>query len=115
MNKKLLVFTFIISIFSNSVLHAQSFQTDERVWDLSSQRALGDLGRMKTSKPTLSEVEGSEYFDINFKDGIVKSLNGKIYLESKMRYNAFHDEIELIIIDNKTKNIKALNFKLFHP
>ena len=55
-----------VLIIIPSILNSQSFQTDERVWDMSSQRAFSDLGRMKTSKSNLSNIEGSKYFDLNY-------------------------------------------------
>ncbi len=101
-------FILILSLLLAINLNSQSFQSDQRVWDLSSQRALSDLGRMKTSKSTLSNIEGSEYFTIDFTDGTIENLKNEILIETKMRYNAFYDEIELIIDINGNKSIKAL-------
>ena len=108
MNNSFLVAYSILSILSATTVYSQSFQTDERVWDLSTQRAFSDLGRMRTSKPSLSDVKGSEYFETSFKDGTIENLDKKAYLKTQMRYNAFHDEIELIIINNGKKTVNAL-------
>ena len=97
-----------VLIIIPSILNSQSFQTDERVWDMSSQRAFSDLGRMKTSKSNLSNIEGSKYFDLNFKEGTVENYNKDIFFETTMRYNAYDDEIEIIYIINGKNTVRGL-------
>ena len=58
-------FLFILPYF----IYSQNFQSDQRVWNETTQRAFSDLGRLKTSKPAINQVEGSIYFESKFKEG----------------------------------------------
>ena len=88
-------------------IYSQNFQSDQRVWNETTQRAFRDLGRLKTSKPTINQVEGSIYFESKFKEGNIVHLDKEIDIKTKLRYNAFNDEIELIDNSNGSESIKV--------
>ena len=90
-------------------IYSQNFQSDQRVWNETTQRAFRDLGRLKTSKPTINQVEGSIYFESKFKEGNIVHLDKEIDIKTKLRYNAFNDEIELIDNSNGSESIKGCN------
>ena len=96
-------FLFILPYF----IYSQNFQSDQRVWNETTQRAFRDLGRLKTSKPTINQVEGSIYFESKFKEGNIVHLDKEIDIKTKLRYNAFNDEIELIDNSNGSESIKV--------
>tara|TARA_B100000900_G_C20485962_1_gene677478 strand:- start:29 stop:661 length:633 start_codon:yes stop_codon:yes gene_type:complete len=77
------------------------------VWNESTQRAFRDLGRLKVTKPLIEEIEGSQYHESTFKEGSIVHLDKKIDIQTKFRYNAFNDEIELVDNTNKVKSIKV--------
>lgn len=88
-------------------IYSQNFQSDQRVWNETTQRAFRDLGRLKTSKPTINQVEGSIYFESKFKEGNIVHLDKEIDIKTKLRYDAFNDEIELIDNSNGSESIKV--------
>ena len=96
-------FLFILPYF----IYSQNFQSDQRVWNETTQRAFRDLGRLKTSKPATNQVEGSIYFESKFKEGNIVHLDKEIDIKTKLRYNAFNDEIELIDNSNGSESIKV--------
>lgn len=96
-------FLFILPYF----IYSQNFQSDQRVWNETTQRAFRDLGRLKTSKPAINQVEGSIYFESKFKEGNIVHLDKEIDIKTKLRYNAFNDEIELIDNSNGSESIKV--------
>ena len=96
-------FLFILPYF----IYSQNFQSDQRVWNETTQRAFRDLGRLKTSKPTINQVEGSIYFESKFKEGNIVHLDKEIDIKTKLRYDAFNDEIELIDNSNGSESIKV--------
>lgn len=96
-------FLFILPYF----IYSQNFQSDQRVWNETTQRAFSDLGRLKTSKPAINQVEGSIYFESKFKEGNIVHLDKEIDIKTKLRYNAFNDEIELIDNSNGSESIKV--------
>ena len=102
-----LFYSLIISLFISNLLQSQSFQTDERVWNSATQRAFSDLGRAKLTKPALGNIIGSEYYEIEFKEGEIVHLDKNLEIKTSLRYNAYNDEIELIDMSDGTKSVKA--------
>ena len=102
---KSLIYSFLF--LSPLFLSSQNFQSDQRVWNESTQRAFRDFGRLKVTKPTIADIEGSQYYEPTFKDGRIVHLDKKIDIQTKFRYNAFNDEIELVDNTSKVKSIKV--------
>jgi hypothetical protein len=102
---KSLIYSFLF--LSPLFLSSQNFQSDQRVWNESTQRAFRDFGRLKVTKPTVGDIEGSQYYEPKFKDGRIVHLDKKIDIKTKFRYNAFNDEIELVDNTSKVKSIKV--------
>ena len=102
---KSLIYSFLF--LSPLFLSSQNFQSDQRVWNESTQRAFRDFGRLKVTKPTIADIEGSQYYEPKFKDGRIVHLDKKIDIQTKFRYNAFNDEIELVDNTSKVKSIKV--------
>jgi len=96
-------FLFLLPYF----IFSQNFQSDQRVWNENTQRAFRDLGRLKLAKPIDNQVEGSVYFEPKFKEGNIVHLDKEIDIKTKLRYNAFNDEIELIDNSNGSESIKV--------
>ncbi|MDA0330789.1 MAG: hypothetical protein O2785_02290 [Bacteroidetes bacterium] len=96
-------FLFLLPYF----IFSQNFQSDQRVWNENTQRAFRDLGRLKLAKPIDNQVEGSIYFESKFKEGNIVHLDKEIDIKTKLRYNAFNDEIELIDNSNGSESIKV--------
>ena len=96
-------FLFILPYF----IYSQNFQSDQRVWNETTQRAFRDLGRLKLAKPIDNQIEGSIYFESKFKEGNIVHLDKEIDIKTKLRYNAFNDEIELIDNSNGSESIKV--------
>ena len=76
---KSLIYSFLF--LSPLFLSSQNFQSDQRVWNQSTQRAFRDFGRLKVTKPTIGDIEGSQYHESRFKDGRI------VHLDKKNRYS----------------------------
>tara|TARA_B100000575_G_scaffold171612_1_gene137414 strand:- start:17485 stop:18120 length:636 start_codon:yes stop_codon:yes gene_type:complete len=59
------------------------------------QIALTDFANMRKSKPAPLNIQGSQYFNRDFKDTKLEYFGREIEDSGYMRYNAFRDEIEM--------------------
>lgn len=100
-------FLSYLLIIISPLIYSQNFQSNQKVWNESTQRAFLDLGRMKLTKSTVDQVKGSEYFEEKFKEGNIVHLIKELEIKTKLRYNAFKDEIELIDDSNGSESIKV--------
>ena len=108
MNKHFIIITFFFSTSLTSQILSDNFEQDMRVMNFASQFALDNIMNTTKYESSFSDIEGSEYFDNSFKTGTIENLNRDVYIKTPMRYNAFSDEIELVIVNNGIRSVRGL-------
>ena len=98
MTKIKLVFTLLLTV----ALNAQGNFNGNNVG--ASQQALIDLGNRSSRTPQPLNVQGSHYFDEEFKKTKLEYFGKELSDTGYMRYNAFRDEIEMADTQNQNES-----------
>lgn len=93
-------FYTLFFIFQATFIHAQG---GTNVISGSAQQALIDFGNTTTRAPQPLSVQGSHYFNKDFKIAKLEYFGKELNDTGYMRYNAFRDEIEMADTQNQVE------------